>query len=126
MAAPAGARYIVTCMWAAANRSDPNMNNVPASRLTATAMRKVERDCESEFFIGGTAFDVMAWQTPGGPLRFSGYPTCVATQQYMRDVFDTAGEPRSPTRHIVGALARMNATPLLPQVLQPEPEHCQH
>ncbi len=55
-------RYIVTCMWVAANRSDPNMSSVPASRLTAMAIRKVELDCGGEFFIGGTALAVMAWQ----------------------------------------------------------------
>ncbi len=49
-------------MWVAANRSDPNMSSVPASRLTAIAMRKAELDCEGEFFNAGTAWYVMAWQ----------------------------------------------------------------
>ena len=60
-------------MWVAANRSDPNTSSVPANRLTAMAIRKAELDCEGEFFNGDTASDVVAYKTPGNPLRFSGY-----------------------------------------------------
>ena len=57
-----GSLYIVTCMWVAANRNDPNTSSVPASRLTAMAIRKAELDCDGEFFIGGNASDVVAYK----------------------------------------------------------------
>ena len=49
-------------MWVAANRNDPNTSSVPASRLTAMAIRKAELGCDGEFFIGGSASDVVAYK----------------------------------------------------------------
>jgi hypothetical protein len=54
-------------MWVAANRSDANMSNVPANRLTATAIRKAKLDCGGEFFNWDSALDVVAWQDAWQP-----------------------------------------------------------